>query len=240
MNKKYFFLTILCFSCIKIFGQQNFFNVPSSEITEKNKVFFQEQINFYPSNISSNSTFCFGLGNDYEIGVNVLGITYDYNQKGFIANKKYEQPIYPTLGINMQKRIMKINRYSLAIGGQILFPSELSNFEFYTYVNNKLVIKKTTFVAGIYYGNDNYFGKVDRIYNNVLDFGFQFGFEYQIIKDKLFLQADFLTGNSPMSNLIVGGAYKLTKKLIFSSGYQLPNFKKTSSNGVIIELTFIQ
>jgi c-di-AMP phosphodiesterase-like protein len=32
--------------CISAFSQQNFINVPSSEVTTKKKIFFQQQLNF--------------------------------------------------------------------------------------------------------------------------------------------------------------------------------------------------
>ena len=103
---KQIFITLLYFLItITVFGQQNFFNVPSSNITEKNKIFFQQQINLYETNIASNSTLCYGLGRDYEIGLNILGVTYDKDKKYFISNSKYEQPIYPSIGVNAQKKL---------------------------------------------------------------------------------------------------------------------------------------
>jgi hypothetical protein len=59
------------------YSQQNFFNVPSSDITKAKHVFFQQQLNFICSGFQSSTTFCYGLGKNYEIGFNVIGVTVD-------------------------------------------------------------------------------------------------------------------------------------------------------------------
>ncbi|MBY0436528.1 MAG: hypothetical protein K2U26_20735 [Cyclobacteriaceae bacterium] len=55
-------------------GQQNLFNVPSSDITPKAKPFFQQQLNLSSGLVQFNSTFSYGLGRGAEIGVNILGL----------------------------------------------------------------------------------------------------------------------------------------------------------------------
>lgn len=240
MNKINFLLFFFLLTGSEIFGQQNFFNVPSSEITEKNRIFFQQQMNLFPKNIASNTTLCYGLGKKYEIGLNILGVTYDYDIKKIVSNQYNAQPVYPSLGINMQKEVLEFKNYALAIGGQIAFPSKPKEFEYYIYLNNKYELKKTKIVAGFYVGNNNYFGSDTRFSNDLENIGIQFGIEYEILNEKLFFQVDFISGQTSMSNLILGGAYKFTKHLILSSGFQIPNTKNTSSNGLILELTYIQ
>jgi len=81
-NKGIFFFTIISNFVI---AQQNFINVPSSEVTIKNKYFFQQQINFNDL-IQSNTTLDYGLGKGYEIGLNILGINFDQNRKIIFQN----------------------------------------------------------------------------------------------------------------------------------------------------------
>lgn len=95
------------------------------------------------------------------------------------------------------------------------------------------------FIVGVYVGNNNYFGKETRLTNEIEKWGVQWGMEYEIIKDKLYFQADFISGHTSMSNLIAGGAYKVTKQLVLSAGYQLPNAPSESSEGLIFELTYL-
>ena len=239
MNQIHFMLWFFQFTVSGVFAQQNFFNVPSSDITEKNRIFFQHQMNLFPKNIASNTTLCYGLGKKYEIGLNILGVTYDYDTKKLISNSNNEQIVFPSAGINMQKQVLEFKKYSLAIGGQIEFPSKPVEFEYYVYLNTRYELKKIKFVAGFYIGNNNYFGNETRFSSDLQNIGIQLGTEYEIIDDKLFFQADFISGRTAISNLIFGGAYKFTKHLIFSSGFQIPNTKNTSSNGLIFEFTYI-
>lgn len=171
--------------------------------------------------------------------MNIFGVTYDYSTKKIIKNTDDEQPVYPSIGINAQKQVVEFKNYALAIGGQILFPSKLKDFQYYMYLNNKYELEKAKFIAGLYVGNHQYFGDEPRFSNGLKDIGVQLGIEYEII-EKLFFQADFMSGKTPLSNLIIGGAYKLNKNIILSSGFQIPNTKNTSSNGVIFEFTYVQ
>jgi hypothetical protein len=51
-------------------AQQNLFNVPSTDITQKGQWFFQQQFNFLTASLgSSNTTLDYGLGHPLEIGL---------------------------------------------------------------------------------------------------------------------------------------------------------------------------
>ena len=239
MTFKNLLVFVACLSCNLIQAQQNFFNVPSSEITEKNKAFFQQQFNFFSTTSASNTTFSYGIGHHTEIGLNLLGITYDNAQRTFIKSTINEQPVFPSFGCNAQTRLMETKVDELAIGAQVLFPTKISDAECYTYLNNKVSLHHLKLVTGIYFGNNNYFDDKTRFSNNIQKVGIQLGVEYQLIKDKLFFQSDFISGKTAMSNLIIGGAYKCSKHAIISTGYQIPNDKNKFAKGIILELTFI-
>ena len=53
-------------------SQQNLFNIPSGDITPKNKIFYQHQFNVYNSNLDSKSHFVYGIGNGFDIGCNLI------------------------------------------------------------------------------------------------------------------------------------------------------------------------
>lgn len=85
MNKVWFL--IICFiydGILEIHAQQNFFNVVSSDITEKNKLFFQQQINMTKDELQSNTTMSRGLGIILKSGV----------EKSIIKDKWYSQSDY--------------------------------------------------------------------------------------------------------------------------------------------------
>ena len=54
-------------------AQQNLFNVPSGTITRKDEVFLQEQMNLGRFG-ESNTTIDYGLGNDWEAGLNIFKV----------------------------------------------------------------------------------------------------------------------------------------------------------------------
>lgn len=228
------------FFCPLGFAQQNFFNVPSSEITEKNKVFVQEQINLYSQSYSSNTTFCLGLGKGFELGANLLGITYNKRYHAFVRNNLYEKPIFPTLGLNAQKSIEAGEHYTMALGFQTLSNERWHELEFYSYFNQRLKYDRLKLIFGIYAANSNYLGRAEgrRIFPEGL--GFQSGLEYELIHEKLAFQADYISGNHALGNLIAGGAYKLNSHHILSLGFQLPNHSGASSRGIVFEYTFVQ
>ncbi|TAH26835.1 MAG: hypothetical protein EAZ07_02870 [Cytophagales bacterium] len=233
-------IVIFFFISFSSLAQQNFFNVPSSDITKKYLFFFQQQINFYATSIVSNSTLCYGLGRNYEIGFNILGITYNKGTKSFLSNSFNELPIFPSMGVNAQKKVLESKQYSLALGGQLLFPAQIRQPEWYSFINNKLEFDDIRLVVGLYSGNSNYFGAETKFLNNMKLIGFQLGIEYQLIKDKVFIQSDFISGKTPLSNLIFGAVYKFNIKYLFSLGYQFSNSRTSSSDGFVFEITFLQ
>ncbi len=225
------------FTTLTLYSQQNFFNVPSTEITPKNKIFFQQQINFAIQNTTGSTTFCYGLIRNFEIGVNILGLVYDNKKHFFIKNKTKETPIFPSIGFNFQKKIDISKSYSLGIGYQNLV-SMTPQIEHYMYINNKIELKKLLLILGIYSGNSKYFGLETMGLEPIKYLGFQGGVEYDIWLNKLFLQADWMSGKTPSSNFIVGVVYKIQKSIFISLGFQIPNYSKTSQNGIVFEFTY--
>jgi hypothetical protein len=71
-----YFILLSIFSSLpsKGWAQQNLFNVPSAEITEKNKFFFQQQFNIDSNAGDSNTTVDYGLGNNWEVGINLFNL----------------------------------------------------------------------------------------------------------------------------------------------------------------------
>lgn len=223
----------------RINAQQNFFNVPSSEITEKHRFFFQEQFNFYKSSIVSNSTLCVGLSERAEIGVNFFGLTFLPSDGVFISNKAGSVPVFPSFGINFQYVFYSSGFYQFSAGTQILMPERVPELEYYCFINNRLDFGDTRLVAGLYNGNNNFFGKESRISGSAWIPGIQFGLEQNIFRNKVFFQLDYFSGKNALSNLIPGFAYRIQKRVILSAGWQIPANKLSSSSGLIFEFTLV-
>lgn len=225
------------FISFEIFSQQNFFNVPSSEITPKGKIFFQQQLNIYSNNTSGSSTFNYGVLKNFEIGLNALGIAYDYKKKNFLKNNPNEIPIFPSLGFNAQKKFDISADYCIGLGFQNLI-SISAKIENYFYLNNKFDFKRLKFVIGLYTGNNNYFGVETRGIDAFKFLGLQSGLEFELLKNRLFFQTDWMSGKTPSSNLIIGLVYKTQIFLMLSLGYQIPNNSISSQQGFVFELTY--
>lgn len=229
-----------------VFGQQNFFNVPSSEITRSGKWFFQQQANFYNVGVQSNSTLDYGLGNGFEVGVNYLGLSALQPGLPFITLNDTLKPYGPFLMLNAQKRFNLSEKFSLAVGGQVGFTttrqiqSGLYGFSNLVFTDDALGLKT---VLGLYYASNSFFGEGNRLISGTTApahdiIGLQFGMEKSILKDKLFFQADFISGQHNLGELVLGGAYTLSRNWILSAGYQIPTFGSKSIDAVVIEFTF--
>jgi len=221
------------------YGQQNFFNVPSSDITTPKKLFFQQQFNFYNAGLASNSTFTYGLGKKSEIGFNVLGLTYEY-EKGMVFNDSLS-PYFPLLALNFQKKWQFSEQFSLAAGTQVGLVKSFKT-GIYVYSNAICHLEGTKLVGGLYYTSDSYFGSEQRSFFEtglLKDIGFQLGLEQALIKEKLVFQADFISGKHSFGEVVLGAAYYLTPKWVLSGGYQVPFANSKSIHALVIELTFI-
>ncbi len=240
MPSRFLFLILFCVISADLAAQQNFFNVPSSEITELGKIFLQQQFNLYRTTSVSNTTFCYGLGHDFEIGVNLLGITYDNSAGSFVSSADGEEPVFPSFGINAQKQVEISDHYQISAGGQVLFPRILREYEWYGYLNNRIHLDHLKIVLGLFSGNVNYFDSEPLLKGSSERLGVQVGLEYELLSDKLYVQSDYISGRTALSNLIMGAAYKVMPHLILSAGYQIPNYNVTSSTGLVFEMTFVE
>lgn len=214
-------------------AQQNLFNVPNGKITNLGEMFFQQQFNFSRPVGSSNSTFDFGLGRDFEIGFNLLDVNMYQQandsggpaqvnpdvllnlQKGFeLVDDVWHLGIGTQMGVNPAKRRREVRYQAVAWG--------INEF--------KLPDDRASFYAGAYYANVAYGGPGDR-------FGGLFGVEIPIIKDRLHFQADWITGNRDISTVVVGGVILFENQWQLSLGAQLPAPRSNNPYGIVVELT---
>jgi len=243
MKDRFFvIITFLLFNTV--FAQQNFFNVASSDITEKNKIFFQQQLNVNNAMFQSNSTFDYGLGKNFEIGLNLLGVSFEKNELDHnyrLIKNDQEIPYTPFLMINAQKRVDISEKFAFGLGVQQGITLTEKKFGGGYYFLNGILNDESLglkCVMGLYYTSNSFVGKGKRLFNQE-GVGIQAGLEKKIWKDKLLLQADFISGQHSLGELVMGGAYCLKPNFIVSAGYQIPTFNSISVNSFVFELTFI-
>lgn len=240
-------LTLVFFSLLSVpvFGQQNLFNVPSSDITPAKKPFFQQQFTASEGIVQLNSTFSFGLGKNTEIGINLIGLNVNTTSSGNLIQTNanvQKSPVYPFYLINFQKAFVLNDRYKLALGTQTGF-SQGGHFGSYDYLNLVSIIPKyeSKIITGVYYATNTFLGPEERLpfFNISSPLGFQIGFEQPIIEGKLLLIAENISGLHNLSETTVGGAYALNKHWLLSAGFQFSNPGSKTPEAIIIEFTYI-
>lgn len=217
-------------------AQQNFINVPSSEVTKARNIFFQQQLNLNEL-IQSNTTLDYGLGKGFEVGVNVLGLNFSEKRKSFLNNDTNDiDPYNPLVAVNGLKQIELTEKIDLAFGGQagLNFRKDKPTFEAglaYTNILFKDIFRKEDkFVAGAYYNTRHYGGKGTRT-------GAWVAAEIPII-NKLHIMGESIFGDNALCNSSVGIIYYPKPYLPLTFGFQIPNIKR-NSYAFVFEFTFI-
>jgi hypothetical protein len=225
VNRLIFSLVISVLPCAG-WAQQNLFNVPSSDITEKNKIFFQQQFNIGSVAGNSNTTIDYGLGNNLEIGINLFNLDL-YPTNSGIHN--------PHFLVNIQKAFDITDSYKMSFGTQtgITPPLYHSNIAVpsFSYLNNAFDLERWgKYYLGVYYANHAYAGPG----NNV---GLMAGVDFPIFKGKVHLMGDLMTGNNDISVGVVGAVFYLPNNWQLSFGAQLPAPGSNNDYGMVFEIT---
>jgi len=82
LKSKALFVSVLAMNSLPALAQQNLFNIPSGDITPKNKIFYQHQFNVYPKKFESKAHFVYGLGGGWDAGLNLVGKGAYFNPAG--------------------------------------------------------------------------------------------------------------------------------------------------------------
>jgi len=223
-------------------AQQNFFNVPASDVTRKNKLFFQEQINVLitQKKLQSNSHFAYGVGWDLELGFNVSHV----NIKPFdrrvipINTRDRSEPFNPLFLFTAQKAFTIDENFRIAVGTQtgVNFgaPAPDKRLATLNYANLVLLLPNphARLVAGGYFGNDVFLGAGS-------GFGFWAGAELQILPERVHLVADWISGSHDLGMGVVGANVFLTPDVSLVFGPILANPGSGNGTGYVIELNML-
>ncbi len=217
-------------------GQQNFINVPSSEVTKKGQIFFQQQFNFNEL-LQANSTFDYGLGKGFETGFNVLGLNYNEKRQSFFNNDTNDSdPYNPLIAFNMLKQFRLTEHSHLCIGGQLgaNFRKEHRTKEaglgYINWSRSDLFGENSQLVLGTYYNSMHYGGQGNRV-------GVWAGLQVPITQ-KFYAIGETVIGNNAISYTTIAAMYFPKKYLPLTLGLQIPN---TSHNAysIVFEITYV-
>ena len=236
------FLPLICltFGLVLSFNgllpaQMNLFNVPSGEIIEGGDIFYQQNL-IVSKNLKLNTTLNYGLGKGWEAGINLLDLNINTRPGKQIIPFDSDQPSQnPDFCINFQKSFELLPVLHLSAGIRTGIHSLQGNKELgvvnYNYINSQFTIPGSTFrfVFGGYYMNPSY-GANDHA------FGLQTGIDVPVIREKLSVTSDFISGKNDWGTFTGGISVLLGQDWKFSIGGQLPNPGSRNNPGINLQI----
>jgi hypothetical protein len=217
-------LFVLMVTALSITGhaQQTVFNVPSTDVLDKCKVYFELDISAKPNDSTALNKFSSfvprlvaGAGGRVEVGLNILRNI----QPG---------PDSTTLAPAVKWKVYdgKDNGWAIALGDNLYFPvrNKAYNAGAYAYTIAQKAFNKSTRV-----GFGGYFFSKNVVAANANRAGGQFTFEQPVTK-KLNINADWFTGRHANGYFTTGAAYKLTNKLTGVAAYSIGNANASEGN----------
>lgn len=214
------FLTLL-FPLAIVNGQQTIFNVPTSDVLDRGKVYVELDAAFKIDKTDDFGRFSsfvprlvVGAGNNVEVGVNVTGnIQPGDDQTTLVPTVKWR--FYQ----NQEKDI------SLYAGTNVLIPvrNRSYNIGSYSYAAISKTFGKTRLTAGGFVASKNVFA------SKAVRSGGQFGIEHTI-NEKVTVAADWFTGRHSNGYLTPGLIYKPHPKVTTYWSYSLGNGGLRSGN----------
>lgn len=217
-------------------AQLTVFNVPSSEVTDRGKISFQQQFEI-SEQIESSTTATYGFGKGWEAGLNLFNLDYSTASKHFEFNDKTDSiPFAPLLTANVQKVFDLPNGFGIGLGaiaGANLSGHHRTRPVYYGYSNILFETgdrQQYKFASGMYVANHRYLSRGPVA-------GFQAGVDAGIWYEKLHLLVDWVSGSHQKGRLSAGISIYITDKLPLSLGWQRSN--GDGSQAGIIQLTVL-
>ena len=219
MKKTVFVLVLLFISQAR--AQQTIFNVPSSDVLDKGKVYFELDATFKPNSGESVGRFSsfvprvvVGTGGNVEIGLNVTGNIQPGADTTTLVPAVKWRPYH-----NADKG------WSIVVGYNVFIPVRNKSYNIgnYAYAQVSKTFKSgTRLTAGGYHFTKNVVAAADRA-------GGQFGFE-QTVNKYLNINADWYTGKHSSGFFTPGVAFKPHPKVTGYVGYSIGNTGVSQGN----------
>ena len=215
-------LLFLCAAADAARAQQTIFNVPSTDVLERGKVYFELDASFKPNDSEALGHFSsfvprvvVGAGGRVELGLNVTGNV----QPGPDATT-----LVPTFKFKAYDGSKK-NGIALVFGDHLFFPvrNRAYNAGNYVYAEVSKTFKSgTRLTAGSYDFTRRVVADANRA-------GGQFGFEQPVSK-KLTVAADYFTGKHSAGYFTPGAVFKLSPKVTGYAAYSIGNQNASRGN----------
>lgn len=220
-----FLLLMLTVCAVPVSAQQTIFNVPTTDVLDKGKVYAEFDAAFKVNNqrdVGRFSSFVprlvVGVGGNVEVGLNVNGNI----QPGADATT-----LVPTIKYRFYQNGKK--DVALVAGTNVFIPvrNRVYNIGSYSYVNaSKTFNEKTRLTAGGYFYSKNVVAAKSRG-------GAQLGVEHTV-NSKFVIAADYLTGKHANGYFTPGVFYKPTPKVTGYFGYSIGSDNARNGNNFFL------
>jgi hypothetical protein len=197
-------------------AQETVFDVPSADVLDKGKVYFEQDGTVRPVNPFATFTprIVIGVGDQIEVGLNFEGLSAP--SLGSLA-------LSPTIKWRLWNRAT--SGWSFFVGDNVWFPITQRSYNAGNYCYATLAKQfkgGTRITAGAYDFTKYIVAPANRA-------GGQFTIE-QTINSRLTLAAEWYTGNNATGYLNPGAIIKITPKLTGYAAYQIGNVGLTKGN----------
>lgn len=212
-------LIIIALLTIQISAQQTIFNVPTTDVMDKGKVYVEFDAAFKTINqpaLQKFSSFIprvvVGVGGKVEVGLNVTGNIQPGTDSTILV---------PTVKWKFYDK----DKTALIAGTNFYIPvrNKSYNAGTYSYTAVSRTINKTRLTAGAYVASKNVFAP------NAVRSGGQFGIE-QTLNSKVGLAADWITGKHANGYFTPGVIYKPHPKVTTYWSYSIGNTNAKQGN----------
>jgi hypothetical protein len=227
---------LLLFLAQGAFAQRSLFNVPMLEPEEADKLLFQQQFTV-TDQVEAGTTITYGLGRQWEIGLNLSHLNLNYQPHAHIVElQSPEAQRNPHLTVNVNKAVKLTDRWLLSAGTRsgLAYRGawEKTQFAHFSYLGTEFSIPDTEFklLGGGYYTNPAYVGDGNRV-------GYMVGLQVPVLTDKLVFEGEYISGTNQYSNWALGLGLNIHKDWQLAVGGQLPAPGSGNPYGVLIQLT---
>jgi len=203
-------------------AQQTVFNVQTTDVLDKGKVYLELDVSFKPNNstvVNKFSSFVprlvVGAGHRVETGVNILG-NIQPGPDSTIISPTVKWKVYDG----------KDNGWAIVLGDNVFIPVHNRAYDIgtYTYVMSQKTFNKNTRI-----GFGGYFFSKDVVAPNATRAGGQFTFE-QPLNKKVTVAADWFTGKHSAGYFTPGVVFKVGSKITGYASYTIGNQNATHGN----------
>lgn len=216
------FVLVMAALAIRAQAQQTLFNVPTTDVLDKGKVYFELDVSAKPNDSDAVAKFSsfvprlvVGAGGKVEVGVNLLGNV----QPG---------PDSTTISPTVKWKVYDggDNGWAIVLGDNLYFPVRNKSYNAGTYA---YAMTQKTFKTKTRFGFGSYFFSKNVVAANANRAGGQFTLE-QPLNTKVTLAADWFTGRHGAGYFTPGVVFKVGPKITGYASYSIGNQNASRGN----------